>query len=339
MRLGVCAIGVLASALAAACAHRPANQAEIEQLNRTIESLRVQNTAYSKQVEELENRLFILSDRLESRKVVDERAETPRLPTVALHPTEPESAAAAAPAMVNTTPPGTETGAEPEVEYAGEAARSSTRRPVLRLHGDSGEVTVVRPSAPPPASTVRAVREGSPRPAKEEPTVRAVREGAPRPTKEERPEALALYRKASEALRMGQHEQAVQGFREFIRLHPGHELADNSQYWLGECFYDRKDYSQAVREFRRVIEHYPNGNKVPDALLKVGFSYLALGSVEAGRQTLSQLQRSYPRHEAAGRAASRLAEMDRSTTARPASESTTAAAPAAKGSRASEEAP
>jgi tol-pal system protein YbgF len=140
-------------------------------------------------------------------------------------------------------------------------------------------------------------------------------------------------------LRKGQHEQALQGFREFIRLHPGHELADNSQYWLGECFYDRKDYTQAVREFRRVIEHYPNGNKVPDALLKVGFSYLALGSVEAGRQTLSQLQRSYPRHEAAVLAGSKLAEMDRSTPARPAGESTTAAAPAAKGARASEEAP
>ena len=88
------------------------------------------------------------------------------------------------------------------------------------------------------------------------------------------------------------------------------DLADNSQYWLGECFYDRKDFAQAVREFRRVIERYPSGNKVPDALLKVGFSYLALGSSEAGKQTLSQLQRSYPRHEAAVLAAARLAELD-----------------------------
>jgi tol-pal system protein YbgF len=87
-------------------------------------------------------------------------------------------------------------------------------------------------------------------------------------------------------------------------------LADNSQYWLGECFYDRKDYASAVREFRKVIEHYPSGNKVPDALLKVGYSYLLLGSTEAGKQTLLQLQRSYPRHEAAGLAAARLAELD-----------------------------
>jgi tol-pal system protein YbgF len=104
-------------------------------------------------------------------------------------------------------------------------------------------------------------------------------------------------------------------------------LADNAQYWLGECYYDRKDYASAVREFRRVVEHYPTGNKVPDALLKVGFTYLALGSMEAGRQTLVQVQRSYPRHEAAQLAAARLAELDRAAGAPSASSETTAAAP------------
>ena len=313
MRADVCAIAFSTVALLLGCAHQPANQAQIDQLNRSIESLRVQNTAYAKQVEELENRLYILNDQLESRKVNEERVEAPRLPTVALHPTPP------APTPTATTPAGTESGAEPEVEYAGEAAKSSTHRPVLRMHGETGELTVVR-DAPPAA-------------------IRVIREGTPRLPKDERPEAVVLYRKSFEALRAGKHQEAEQGFKEFLRAYPGHELADNSQYWLGECFYDRKDYAQAVREFRRVIERYPNGNKVPDALLKVGFSYLALGSPEAGRQTLSQLQRSYPRHEAAVLAASRLAEMDHSTPARAVSESAPPAAPAAKGTRASEEAP
>jgi tol-pal system protein YbgF len=316
MRLGVCAIGLSTFALVAACAHRPANQAEIDQLNVSIESLRMQNTAYAKQVEELENRLFILSDQLDSRKVNEERAEAPKLPTVALHPEEP----VALPTSTSMAPPGTETASEPEVEYAGEAAKSTAKRPVLRLHGDTAELTMTRQPSPSPAP------------------LRVVREATPRPPKDDHPEAIALYRRSFEALRAGQHEDALRGFRELLRLYPGHDLADNSQYWLGECFYDRKDYGQAVREFRRVIEHYPNGNKVPDALLKVGFSYLALGSTEAGRQTLSQLQRSYPRHEAAVLAASRLAEMDRSTSARPAGESASAAS-AAKGTRASEEAP
>jgi tol-pal system protein YbgF len=316
MRLVVHVIAVSALALAGACAHKPASQAEIDQLNSTIESLRLQNSAYAKQVEELENRVFILSDRLDSRKVNDERTELPTLPTVALHP-ETTAAAMAVP----MAPAGTETDAEPVVEYVGEAAKSSAHRPVLRLHGDSAEVMVTRVSNRPPA------------------TVRVAHESQPRPPKDDHPEVVAMYRKSFEALRAGRNEEAVQGFRDIARQYPDHDLADNAQYWLGECFYDRKDYAQAVREFRRVIEHYPSGNKVPDALLKVGFSYLALGSTEAGKQTLSQLQRSYPRHEAATLATARLAELNHSTPARPASNAATAAASAGKGSHAPEEAP
>lgn len=285
MRPSTCATGLASFALLLGCAHRQSSPAEIDQLNRSIEALRLQNAAYAKQVEELENRVFILSDRLDSRKVNDEKAETPNLPTVTLHPQ-------AVPPVhePSLAPPGTETGSEPEVEYAGDAATSSTHRPVLRLHGDSAELQITREPAAP--------------------SVRVAREAAPKPGKADNSEALALYRRSSEALRAGRHDEAVQGFRDFVRTYPTHELADNSQYWLGECFYDRKEYASAVREFRKVIEHYPSGNKVPDALLKVGFSYLLLGSNEAGRQTLLQLQRSYPRHEAASLASARLAELD-----------------------------
>lgn len=326
MRAGVLAIAIATFGWGAACAHRQAKPVDTEQQNRAIETLRLQNAAYAKQVEELENRLFILTDQLDSRKVNEERAETPRLPTVALHPV---------PIVVEerfgersiVPPAGTETAVEPEVEYAGEAVKSNVHRPVLRLHGNSGELTMTRPAREP-----REVREPSA-------SVRVVRETTPRPSRDEQPEAAALYRKSSEALRSGRHDEAVQGFKELIKTYPAHELTDNAQYWLAECFYDRKDYAQAVREFRRVIERYPNGNKVPDALLKVGFSYLALGSPEAGRQTLAQLQRSYPRHEAAALAASRLADLDHSTPARSPGESTRVAGPTAKGAPASEEVP
>jgi tol-pal system protein YbgF len=314
MRLSVRALGISSVALLASCAHKQPGQAELDQLNRSIEGLRAQNAGYAKQVEELENRLFILSDQIESRKVNDEKVEAPKLPTVALHPTPA--------AIPNMVPTGTETESEPEVEYAGEAAKSNVHRPILRLRGDAAEVSIIRePAAASP------------------PVVRVMREGGARPSKDDGPEAISLYRRALEAMRAGKHDEAVQRFKEFLRLFPASDLADNSQYWLGECFYDRKDFTQAVREFRRVIEHYPNGNKVPDALLKVGFSYLALGSAEAGRQTLTQLQRSYPRHEAAVLAGSRLAELDQTNPVRTAGGSTAAAVPTAKAARFPEEAP
>ncbi len=313
MRLLVRAIGISSVALMASCAHRQPNQVEVDQLHRSVEALRVQNADYAKQVEELENRVFILTDQLDSRKVNEEKVEPPRLPTVALHPLAPPPA--------NPIPAGTETDAEPEVEYAGEAAKSTAHRPVLRLRGDSAEVSIVRES---PAVA---------------PVVRVAREGAPQASKGEGAEVVAVYRKAFAALRAGRHDEAARGFRDLLRDFPDSDLADNAQYWLGECYYDRKDFVQAVHEFRRVIERYPSGNKVPDALLKVGFSYLALGSTDAGRQTLIQLQRSYPRHEAAVLAGARLAELDRSTPVHAAGGSTPAAAATAKAAQIPEEAP
>jgi tol-pal system protein YbgF len=320
MRLLVRAIGISSIALMASCAHRQPGQVEVDQLHRSIEAMRAQNAAYAKQVEELENHLFILSDQLESRKVNEEKVEPPRLPTVALHPapTQPSNMVA------NMVPAGTEPDSEPEVEYVGEAAKSNVHRPVLRLRGDAAEVSIIR-EAPPARESASA------------PMVRVAREGAPRASRDDGAEAVGHYRKAYETLRAGKHEDALIAFREFLRAYPASDLADNSQYWLGECYYDRKDYGQAVREFRRVIERYPNGNKVPDALLKVGFSYLSLGSVEAGRQTLTQLQRSYPRHEAAVLAGARLADLDRSNPVRTAGGST--AAPTAKAAQLPEEAP
>ena len=317
MRLLVRAIGISSIALMASCAHQQSNQAEVAQLHRSIEAMRAQNAVYAKQVEELENRLFILSDQLESRKVNDEKVETPKLPTVALHP----APTAQSNLVASTAPAGTEPDSEPEVEYAGEAAKPSAHRPVLRMRGDTAEVSITR-EAPIAPSVVRVTREGAPRPARDD--------GA---------EAVGLYRKAFAALRAGKHEEAAQGFREFLRAFPASDLADNSQYWLGECYYDRKDFTQAVREFRRVIERYPNGNKVPDALLKVGFSYLSLGSTEAGKQTLTQLQRSYPRHEAAVLAGARLADLDRTNPVRTSGGSTAGTAPTARAAQIPEEAP
>ena len=304
--------------LLVACAHRGADPASVEQLNKSIESLRVQNAAYAKQVEELENRVFILSDQLESRKVNEQKVATPQLPTVKLHPeneTATDSALAPSTTMVVT---------EGEVEYAGEATKSNRSRPVLRLHGEQSSMTVERPSADREDRPQRPTRENL---------------GSADARRNPDMEAFRLYRRSYDALRLGKHDEAADGFRDFLRRYPAHELADNAQYWLGECYYDVKDYTSAVREFRRVVERFSHGNKVPDALLKVGFSYLALGSIDAGKQTLEQLVRSYPRHETAVLATTRLAEIDRAGAAQPAHDVRPSADPPVKTAHAPQEAP
>ncbi len=292
--------GVLEAA-SAGCAHIPPEQTQLDELNRTIETLRAQNGAYKRQVEELENRVFILSDRLDSKTVNAEKVATPELPKITLHPVQ-KAPVAGEPAESNESNDSN----GPQVEYTGDAAKVTAKRPVLRLYGDEIPIFANTRETEPPPRPVAVASEG-------------VRE--PRPSPLPRPVAVAsgpedAYRRAQEMLKAGKHPEAMAAFRDFVRQHASHDLADNAQYWLAEVHYHQKDYPSAVREFRRVVEKYPQGNKVPDALLKVGFCYLAIGSTDAARQTLEQLVRSYPRHESTSIASAKLTEM--AAAARPA---------------------
>src|SRR4029078_10374476 len=58
--------------------------------------------------------------------------------------------------------------------------------------------------------------------------------------------------------------------------------------------------------FRATIEPYPRGNKVPDALLKVGYCYQALGKTDKAHAILEQVVNLYPKTEPAALAAKRL---------------------------------
>jgi tol-pal system protein YbgF len=124
-------------------------------------------------------------------------------------------------------------------------------------------------------------------------------------------DASQRYDQAIARLRSGDHVAAVALLRELITRYPRHELADNAQYWIGEAFYDQKDYPRAIAEFRRAASTYPRGNKVPDALLKLGFSYLASGQIADGRRTLEQVIAGYPRTGPARLAAARLESLGR----------------------------
>src|SRR5687767_4472789 len=130
----------------AGCGHTEAERAtSVSELNRTVQSLKAQNSAYAKQVEELENRVFIMSDQMDGKKDDGPRPvkAQPALPTVTLHPAE-----RAATTIVEEP---SDDPTQVDVEYAGEAAKTSVKRPMLRLYGDDVPVmSTVEREAPAP---------------------------------------------------------------------------------------------------------------------------------------------------------------------------------------------
>jgi tol-pal system protein YbgF len=67
-------------------------------------------------------------------------------------------------------------------------------------------------------------------------------------------------------------EKAEQALRAFLDLHPKHRLASNAFYWLGETFYVRRNFQQAVQIFAEGYQKFPKSGKAADNLLKLGMS-------------------------------------------------------------------
>ncbi len=65
---------------------------------------------------------------------------------------------------------------------------------------------------------------------------------------------------------------AVEKFPSLASAFPNGQLADNTQYWLGEAYYVTQEYDHAAAAFQRVLANWPNSRKAPDALLKLGYT-------------------------------------------------------------------
>ncbi len=276
---------------------------ENKQLVRTVEELRTDRRSQERKLRDLQHQL----DKLRADKVTSMMASMPPLTVEVAGPAAPPPRADAA-RIVAIADDGT------EIVYEGDAAlgkaatyddepitptaapvprararASSAPAPIGQYNPGDDRIEVTRRI--PPAVSARTARM-------------ATRE---REVPAERGDnASADYRTAVELVKSGSHGDAVDGLRAFLKKYPRHDYADNAQYWLGEAFYAQKDYPHALSEFRNVIETYPRGNKVPDALLKVGYCYQALGQTEKARAVLEQVVNLYPKTEPASLASKRL---------------------------------
>ena len=118
------------------------------------------------------------------------------------------------------------------------------------------------------------------------------------------------YRAAFELLKEQRYDAAALAFQQFLGSFPDSQLAGNAQYWLAESYYVTGLFEPALEHFRRVIEQYPRSGKIPDALLKIGYSNYELEHWSEARTALGQVRADYPDTTAARLAEQRLTRMD-----------------------------
>lgn len=105
------------------------------------------------------------------------------------------------------------------------------------------------------------------------------------------------------------YELAIKGFKQFIQLFPRNGLADNSLYWIGECYYSQKMYQEAANTFERLTNQYSDGDKIPAAMLKKGFALIEMGKQSEGAGVLKGLISKFPLSEEASLAQQRVREI------------------------------
>src|SRR5258707_13226601 len=83
--------------------------------------------------------------------------------------------------------------------------------------------------------------------------------------------------------------------RILAQKYPSDPLIADSQYWLGESFFQRQNYRDAAEAFLAVTTKFDKSAKAPDALLRLGPSLAAPKGKEAACAPFGQGLRKYSR--------------------------------------------
>jgi tol-pal system protein YbgF len=267
---------------------------EMQALRERVDDMSRASTAVRTRIEDLEGRLLLIQDQVETQKLASMRAgaqasawPVPSLPVVKFAPPDSQ------PRPEDAAPPW-RAAARPR-----ETDPRELDEDVYQDVDDQGRVAGTKPGTP-ARPVAAAPREAKPRTATRP---------APRDAAGDESAALAEYKNAYALYEGGRVEDAKRALATFVARFPKHPYADNAQYWIGECWYDQKDWDAARREFLRVVQEHPDGNKVPDAMVKVGLCNQMLRRSEEARRMYDAVMLTYPDSQAATVALKLLGEL------------------------------
>ncbi len=356
-------IAVMAGAvtlLGAGCAHQADSKGPTESernlvLQQRLEDSERTNSRLTVRIEELEDAVFLLQDRVEANRISLQRkgymrsiAQSPQAPTPVpesyypgsqgYYPAPHQQAQPQPQRNVTRIPMGSEqeiygntyypqpqqqqqqvpTSGYPTQngdaelvitdddfrEFAGEPKQAPTKRSSSSSTGKSAQPDVTSERL----ATTDELKDGTapqPKPKAEAP---APAEAPRKVIAQSSKEKLELYKTALADYRAGNYAQALSGFEGFLSAGPRADYVDNALYWIGECHFGLDDFDSAVSYFQRVISEQPDGNKVPDAMLKMSLAYDRVGRGNDATRLLETLTKNYPATNAGQLGVKRLQE-------------------------------
>jgi tol-pal system protein YbgF len=111
--------------------------------------------------------------------------------------------------------------------------------------------------------------------------------------------AVQLYRKANILFESERYADANLAYSRFLETYPDHALAGSAQFKIGEGYFKRKEYKQAVQEFQKVLTSYDRSPAISATLRELAESEDALGKTQEAARYRQQLTSLFPSSPAA----------------------------------------
>ncbi|MEJ6476954.1 tol-pal system protein YbgF [Pseudoalteromonas piscicida] len=105
------------------------------------------------------------------------------------------------------------------------------------------------------------------------------------------------------------YDAAIPEFQNFLQQYPNSVYVPNAHYWLGQLFLIKSDDAKAKSHFATVVDNFPESNKRPEAMLKLGTIMHKQGQAAEAKTLLNKLIKEYPSTTPAKLATERLAKM------------------------------
>jgi TolA-binding protein len=104
-----------------------------------------------------------------------------------------------------------------------------------------------------------------------------------------------LYNNALRDYNAAKNDLASQEFLDYLKFYPNTDLAGNAYFYLAEIESRGGNYEQAVKDYDKVLENFPGGNKGAAAHLKKGMALVQLGKKDESIAEFQALLQRFPR--------------------------------------------
>jgi TolA-binding protein len=100
-----------------------------------------------------------------------------------------------------------------------------------------------------------------------------------------------LFAYGETKLKEAAYTEARKAFREYLK--GNNPKAEDAQYNIGESYYLEGKFDDATREYAKLLESFPNGERADDALFRSGLAEVQLGQCDFAEVYLNELVSKY----------------------------------------------